>query len=85
MNRIPVIDMTATGVNIARLRVNAGITVKDLQDIFGFNTPQAIYKWQHGTALPTVDNLVVLAAVFGVRIDDILVIQGDARRTPIPA
>ncbi|MBR3367512.1 MAG: helix-turn-helix transcriptional regulator [Lachnospiraceae bacterium] len=85
MDRIPVIDMTATGINIARLRLDAGITVKDLQDIFGFNTPQAIYKWQRGTALPTVDNLVVLAAVFGVRIDDILVFQRDARRAVIPA
>ena len=77
MNRIPVIDMTATGINITRLRVNAGLTVKDLQDIFGFSTPQAIYKWQRGTALPTVDNLVVLAAVFGVKIDDILIFQND--------
>ena len=75
MNRIPVIDMTATGINITRLRVNAGLTVKDVQDIFGFSTPQAIYKWQRGTALPTVDNLVVLAAVFGVKIDDILVFE----------
>ena len=40
MNRIPVIDMTATGINITRLRVNAGLTVKDLQDIFGFSTPR---------------------------------------------
>ena len=75
MNRIPVIDMAATGMNITRLRVNAGLTVKDLQDIFGFSTPQAIYKWQRGTALPTVDNLVVLAAIFGVKIDDILIFQ----------
>ena len=76
MERIPVIDMAATGINITRLRVNAGLTVKDLQDIFGFSTPQAIYKWQRGTALPTVDNLVVLAAAFGVKIDDILIFQG---------
>ena len=75
MNFIPVIDPTATGSNITRLRIHAGLTVKDLQDIFGFSTPQAIYKWQHGTALPTVDNLVVLAAVFGVKIDDILIFQ----------
>ena len=75
MNRIPVIDMTATGNNINRMRINAGLTVKDLQDIFGFSTPQAIYKWQRGTALPTVDNLAVLATVFGVRIDDILIFQ----------
>ena len=79
MNRIPVIDMTATGINITRMRINAGLTVKDLQDIFGFSTPQAIYKWQRGTALPTVDNLVVLAAVFGVRIEDILIFQDDGQ------
>jgi hypothetical protein len=41
--------------------------------VFGFNSPQAIYKWQNGAALPTVDNLIVLAALFNVLIDDILV------------
>ena len=75
MNRMPVIDMTATGSNITRLRIKAGLTVKDLQAIFGFSTPQAIYKWQRGAALPTVDNLVALALLFGVRIEDILVFQ----------
>lgn len=73
MDKLPVIDMVRTGENITRLRQKAGLSVKDLQDMFGFTTPQAIYKWQHGAALPTVDNLVVLAAVFDVRIDDILV------------
>ncbi len=79
MNHIPVIDMTATGMNITRMRIRAGLTVKDLQAVFGFSTPQAIYKWQRGTALPTVDNLVVLAAVFGVRMDEILIFQGCGR------
>ncbi len=73
---IPTIDMVRTGQNINRLRKLAGVSVKDLQDVFGFATPQAIYKWQHGTALPTIDNLVVLASVLGVRIDDILVMTG---------
>ena len=50
-----------------------------LQDVFGFGTPQAIYKWQRGDTLPTVDNLAVLAALFGVKIDDILVFQEDGR------
>ena len=75
MDHIPVIDLVATGINIVRLRDRAGLTVRDLQEIFGFSTPQAIYKWQRGMALPTVDNLVVLAAVFGVKIDDILIFQ----------
>ncbi|MCD8018618.1 MAG: helix-turn-helix domain-containing protein [Clostridiales bacterium] len=77
MFTIPVIDMVKTGQNIRNLRIQAGLSVKDLQDIFGFSTPQALYKWQHGTALPTIDNMVVLAAVFGVKVDDILVIADD--------
>ena len=72
---IPTIDMVRTGQNINRLRKNAGVTVRELQDVFGFATPQAIYKWQQGAALPTIDNLVVLAAVLGVKIDDILVMN----------
>ena len=77
MVTIPAIDMVATGENITRLRENVGLTVKELQNIFGFATPQAIYKWQHGTAMPTIDNLVVLAALFGVHIDEIIVLNGD--------
>ena len=79
MNCIPVIDLTATGINITRMRISAGLTVRDLQDVFGFSTPQAIYKWQRGTALPTVDNLVVLAVLFGVTIDEILIFQESGR------
>lgn len=67
MVNMPVIDMVRTGQNIGRLRKQAGLSVKDLQDIFGFATPQAIYKWQQGAALPTIDNLVALAAVLQVR------------------
>lgn len=73
MVNLPVIDMIGTGQNIAMLRKQAGLSVRDLQDVFGFATPQAIYKWQQGVALPTIDNLVVLAAVLQVRLDDILV------------
>ncbi|GFI22174.1 hypothetical protein IMSAGC011_00947 [Lachnospiraceae bacterium] len=73
MVTIPIIDMVKTGQHITELRVQAGLSVRQLQEIFGFSTPQALYKWQHGTALPTIDNLVVLAAVFGVKVDDILV------------
>ncbi len=75
MNRIPIIDMTATGKNIDRLRRDAGMSVRQLQAVFGFSTPQAIYKWQRGDAMPTLDNIVALAAVFGVTVEDILVFQ----------
>lgn len=75
MMTIPAIDMVATGRNIMKLRKAAGLSVREIQNMFGFTTPQAIYKWQHGTAMPTIDNLVVLAAVLDVTIDEILVVQ----------
>lgn len=60
------------------LRDAAGLTVRDLQDILGFANPQAIYKWQHGTALPTLDNLVILANAFDVARTDIIVVEDKA-------
>ena len=71
--KFPVIDMAATGENILRLRKARGLTVRDLQDWFGFEEPQAIYKWQKGTSLPTVDNLYALGALLEVPMEQILV------------
>lgn len=75
MVTIPTINMIGTGKRIADLRKKAGMSVRDLQDIFGFATPNAIYKWQNGTAMPTLDNLVILAAVFGVAMDEVIVLD----------
>ena len=75
MNPIPVINMTATGQNIIRLRQKAGVSVRMIQDALGFSTPQAIYKWQNGTAMPTIDNLVALAAIFDVTLDELVVCE----------
>lgn len=73
--QFPKIDMMGTGKNIERLRKENCLTVKQLQEIFGFESPQAIYKWQWGDSLPSVDNLLVLAEVFGVSLSSILVIN----------
>lgn len=72
-NRFPVIDLPATGANILRLRQTRGLSVRDLQQFFGFEEPQAIYKWQRGQSLPSVDNLYALSALLGVTMNDILV------------
>ena len=73
MSNIPTINMIKTGERITQLRKQSGLSVREVQDIFGFATPQAIYKWQQGVTLPAIDNLVVLATLFGVKVDDILV------------
>ena len=75
MIQLPIIDMVETGRNITRMREQNGLSVKDLQDIFSFSTPNAIYKWQRGIAVPTLDNLIILAAVFHVTVDDILAVD----------
>lgn len=69
----PVIDPVATGANILRLRKARGLTVRDLQSWFGFEEPQAIYKWQKGKSLPSVDNLYALGALLNVPMEEILV------------
>ena len=79
--RFPVIDLTATGANIVRLRKEKGMTVKDLQHFFGFEEPRAIYKWQRGESLPTVDNLFALSALLGVPMEQILVPAKPASHT----
>lgn len=70
---MPTINMKRTGENIENLRKLNNLTVRDLQEKFGFETPQAIYKWQRGTTIPTIDNLIILAYLFNVKIDDIIV------------
>ena len=71
----PVINLAETGRRIERQRRQAGLTVRDLQTWFGFEYPQAIYKWQHGECLPTVDNLLALARLLQVPMEDLLVYE----------
>ena len=77
---IPFVNTAVTGQNIDRLRIAAGMSVKDMQMVFGFATPQAIYKWIHGAAMPIIDNLVILSAMLGVTIDEIVVVDTLTRK-----
>ena len=74
MRGLPKVDMVKTGEMITELRRKNNMTVTDLQKLFGFNTPQAIYKWMRGETMPTVDNLVILADAFHVSISDIVIV-----------
>lgn len=69
----PVINLIETGKNIKRLRIKCGLSVRELQEIFNFTYPQAIYSWQDGRTVPTIDNLLVLSRLFNVSIEEIVV------------
>ena len=70
---MPTINMIATGKNIKNMMTARGMKTKDIQTAFGFNTPQAIFKWFRGDSITTVDNLVVLAKLFDTTMDNIIV------------
>ena len=69
----PSIDLEATGANIKRLREKNGLSVRAVQEWFKFTEPRAIYKWQSGQTLPSVDNLVALSKLFRVKVDEIII------------
>ena len=72
---MPVINMTATGSNIKTLIKAKGFKVTELQNILGFNTPQSIFKWMRGESIPSIDNLVILAHILNVTIDEIIILN----------
>ncbi len=73
MNIYPTINLKATGERIKELRMSKGITVADISMYMGFTEPKAVYKWQRGESLPTVDNLFALSRILGTSMEDILV------------
>ena len=68
------IDTVATGNNIRRLRKINNMSIADVQDICCC-TAAAVGKWQRGDCMPTIDNLVILANNWGIKIDDIIKVK----------
>ncbi len=72
---MPTIDLTATGLKIKETITKKGLTVKEIAKMFGFASPYPVYKWINGKSLPALDNLVILAKVMGVTMDDLVVVK----------
>lgn len=71
------IQPAETGKQIKRLLLENGYTIREIQGAFGFENPQAIYKWISGKSLPSLDNFIILSRLLHTSIEDILVIDGD--------
>ena len=69
-----------TGEHIRKLLLEQGYTIREIQGAFGFENPQAIYKWLSGKSLPSIDNFIILSRLLHTTIEDILVIDGDIPR-----
>ena len=66
-----------TGERIRKLLLEQGYTIREIQGAFGFENPQAIYKWLSGKSLPSIDNFIILSRLLHTTIEYILVIDED--------
>ena len=69
----PVLDLEGTGAKIKTIMKLRGVTPRQLQLIMDFPYVQTIYNWFAGKNMPTLDNLVVLAQILDVTMDEIIV------------
>lgn len=73
------INQEATGAKIRAIRKARGLKVTDISSYMGFESPQAVYKWQRGESLPDLGNLIRLMELFRITdIKDIIVTTGSA-------
>ena len=79
MKRYPVLDIYRTGQKIKQIMQKKGITVKEVQQYLGLETPQSIYHWFNGRNMPTIDNLYALSELFNIPVDAML--SGNRQRT----
>ena len=71
----PTIDLKATGEQIRKLRKEKHLKVREISEYMGFTEPQAVYKWQRGDTLPTVDNLYALSVLFETPMENIIMVK----------
>ena len=60
------IDMEKTGKRIKEIRKRSGMTIRQVQEACGISA---------AAAMPTLDNLIILADLWDVKMDDLIVRQ----------
>ena len=76
---IPVIDIEKTSIKLRELREERKIKISQLQTLFNMTNPQSIYNWENPDMknLPRIDNLVILAKFYNVKIDELIVLRNE--------
>lgn len=67
------LDTVLSGERLHSLIETSGYSVKEIQEMLCLSCPQPIYRWFHGTAFPSLDNLYLLSKILNVRMEDMLV------------
>ena len=69
----PHFDIVASGERMKEIRKQRNISVKQVMEYMGFESTQAVYKWETGKCYPQADNLVALAILYNVSPMELLV------------
>lgn len=68
------VNVAETGKKLQRIRESKGLSVYRVEKMIDGCSKGAIYKWERGECLPRVDNLLILADIYGVSMEEMLVI-----------
>ena len=71
------ISKVETGRRIRKLMKERGISVREIQEEMELESPQAVYKWLNGRAVPGIENLLMLARLLRVPMEEMLVLEAD--------
>ena len=71
------INMEKTGARIRRVIEESGYTMREIMEITGITTEQAVYKWYSGKSIPSLETQIILCRLLGLRITDLLVLDGE--------
>lgn len=69
----PHFDIVASGAQMRSIRQERKISVKQVMEYMGFESTQAVYKWEAGKCFPQADNLIALAILYRVSPMELLV------------
>lgn len=69
----PHFDIVASGARMKMIRQQRNISVKQVMEYMGFESTQAVYKWEAGKCYPQADNLIALAILYRVSPMELLV------------
>lgn len=71
------ISKVETGKKIRKLMNRYGVTVREVQEEMELESPQAVYKWLNGRAIPSTENLLILGKLLNVAMEDMIVLEQD--------
>ena len=72
----PHFDIVASGKRLRQIRKQRNLSVKQVMEYMGFESTQAVYKWEAGKCYPQADTLVALAILYHVSPKELLVEAG---------